>query len=40
MKKGFFGRFAKKKCHFQKRDAQKKKLIVQQKKFDYKKVGW
>ena len=35
MKMGFFGRFAKKKCDLQKRDAQKKKLIVLQKKFDY-----
>ena len=39
MKMGFFGRFAKKKCHLQKRDAQKKNLIELQKKFDYKKVG-
>ena len=35
MKMGFLGRFAKKKCHFQKGDAQKKKLIEYKKKFDY-----
>ena len=39
MKMGFLGNFAKKKCHLQKSDAQKKKLIVLQKKFDYKKMG-
>ena len=35
MKMGFLGRFAKKKCHFQKVMHRKKKLIVLQKKFDY-----
>ena len=35
MKMGFLGKFVKMKCHLQKKDAQKKKLIVLQKKFDY-----